>query len=319
MAAAAITAAAGERLGGRVVSAGLELRRQVRQSALRHGSREPACPTPRSAARRSTRTTGCARGATISISGTTRSPTAIPGCTRRRTTSNLLKTPAITASGAPRTASTSRIARPSGSRCSQSGIEAGYGAEWSVVANAAAAAHRRRLYGAEFAGDGGEPRARRAGIARRRHRCRQLQHSSGDRYLLAGLYPESVERDAHVHACAIRRPASDEVTMQSADVTLDARVRTSRVSTPSGPVGYMRVPRSHPDRGAAVGRGIEPMRTAGVTDLVLDLRYNGGGFAFMASELAYMIAGPAARPVKRSSASTSTTSTRRSIPSRAAR
>jgi hypothetical protein len=29
-----------------------------------------------------------------------------------------------------------------------------------------------------------------------------------------------------------------------------------------------------------------------VTDLVLDLRYNGGGYLFIASELAYMIAGP---------------------------
>jgi hypothetical protein len=35
------------------------------------------------------------------------------------------------------------------------------------------------------------------------------------------------------------------------------------------------------------------MRTANVTDLVLDLRYNGGGFLFLASQLAYMIAGPA--------------------------
>jgi carboxyl-terminal processing protease len=38
---------------------------------------------------------------------------------------------------------------------------------------------------------------------------------------------------------------------------------------------------------------IEQMRTAGVTDLVLDLRYNGGGYLFLASQLAYMIAGPA--------------------------
>jgi hypothetical protein len=38
---------------------------------------------------------------------------------------------------------------------------------------------------------------------------------------------------------------------------------------------------------------IEQMRTAAVNDLVLDLRYNGGGFLFLASELAYMIAGAA--------------------------
>src|SRR5262249_2990763 len=34
------------------------------------------------------------------------------------------------------------------------------------------------------------------------------------------------------------------------------------------------------------------LRAAGVTDLILDLRYNGGGLLGVASELAYMIAGP---------------------------
>jgi hypothetical protein len=34
------------------------------------------------------------------------------------------------------------------------------------------------------------------------------------------------------------------------------------------------------------------LRTAGVTDLILDMRYNGGGYLDIASELAYMIAGP---------------------------
>lgn len=38
---------------------------------------------------------------------------------------------------------------------------------------------------------------------------------------------------------------------------------------------------------------INTLKTAGVTDLVLDLRYNGGGYLYLASELAYMVAGPA--------------------------
>jgi hypothetical protein len=37
---------------------------------------------------------------------------------------------------------------------------------------------------------------------------------------------------------------------------------------------------------------INQLRTANVTDLVLDIRYNGGGYLDIASELAYMIAGP---------------------------
>jgi hypothetical protein len=34
------------------------------------------------------------------------------------------------------------------------------------------------------------------------------------------------------------------------------------------------------------------LQTAGATDLVLDIRYNGGGYLAIASELAYMISGP---------------------------
>jgi hypothetical protein len=37
---------------------------------------------------------------------------------------------------------------------------------------------------------------------------------------------------------------------------------------------------------------ITQLRSAGISDLVLDIRYNGGGYLDIASELAYMIAGP---------------------------
>ena len=36
---------------------------------------------------------------------------------------------------------------------------------------------------------------------------------------------------------------------------------------------------------------INTLKAANVTDLVLDLRYNGGGYLDIASEVAYMIAG----------------------------
>ena len=38
---------------------------------------------------------------------------------------------------------------------------------------------------------------------------------------------------------------------------------------------------------------VNTLKAANVTDLVLDIRYNGGGYLDIASELAYMIAGPA--------------------------
>jgi hypothetical protein len=45
---------------------------------------------------------------------------------------------------------------------------------------------------------------------------------------------------------------------------------------------------------AALIAAVRQMQTSGVTDLVIDLRYNGGGFLDIASELAFMIAGPTA-------------------------
>ena len=39
---------------------------------------------------------------------------------------------------------------------------------------------------------------------------------------------------------------------------------------------------------------MEQFRDANISDLILDLRYNGGGFLDIASELGYMIAGPQA-------------------------
>lgn len=45
---------------------------------------------------------------------------------------------------------------------------------------------------------------------------------------------------------------------------------------------------------ACGGGGGDELQAAGIDDLVLDLRYNGGGYLDIASELAYMIAGEAA-------------------------
>ncbi len=49
-------------------------------------------------------------------------------------------------------------------------------------------------------------------------------------------------------------------------------------------------------------------KQAGVEELVVDLRYNGGGYLFLASQLAYMVGGAEPRRARRSSRSASTTS-----------
>ena len=65
------------------------------------------------------------------------------------------------------------------------------------------------------------------------------------------------------------------------------------ISTSAGPVGYMLF-NDHiaPAEQDLIG-AVNFLQGQMITDLVLDIRYNGGGFLDIASELAYMIAGPA--------------------------
>ena len=85
------------------------------------------------------------------------------------------------------------------------------------------------------------------------------------------------------------------IMMTSANVTFGAINRTRIIATPGGPVGYLLVTTFSPFAAEAdIADAVADMRAAGVTDLVLDLRYNGGGLLAIASQLAYAVAGDAA-------------------------
>ncbi|MGE0580674.1 MAG: S41 family peptidase [Steroidobacteraceae bacterium] len=83
------------------------------------------------------------------------------------------------------------------------------------------------------------------------------------------------------------------VSMTSANVTSTPVQNTRTIATASGPVGYLLFNDHIATSEAGLVAAITTLRDAGVVDLVLDLRYNGGGFLDIASELAYMIAGNA--------------------------
>jgi hypothetical protein len=85
-----------------------------------------------------------------------------------------------------------------------------------------------------------------------------------------------------------------DVMLISGLVTISPVTTVSTIDTADGKVGYI-VFNDHnlPASGQLV-TAISQLKAAHVTDLILDLRYNGGGYLFIASELAYMIAGPAA-------------------------
>jgi hypothetical protein len=108
----------------------------------------------------------------------------------------------------------------------------------------------------------------------------------------AGLFPE-VEGSAHTFT--LRRNGSNyDVTMNAAQLNVAAVKNTKVFDTPSGKVGYIDFESHNNVSEKQLIDAVTQLKSAGVTDLVLDMRYNGGGLLFVASELAYMIAGPTA-------------------------
>jgi len=110
--------------------------------------------------------------------------------------------------------------------------------------------------------------------------------------LNAGLFPEA----AGSHTFTIR----DLGASTTRTVTLAAGTQTSTpvqnakaLPAPNNQVGYMLFNDHIATSEVQLINAINLLKTAGVTDLVIDIRYNGGGYLDIASELAYMVAGPA--------------------------
>ncbi|MEM0927715.1 MAG: S41 family peptidase [Pseudomonadota bacterium] len=111
--------------------------------------------------------------------------------------------------------------------------------------------------------------------------------------LNAGLFPETA---GETHIFEVLDPgavASRTVTLVSENLTSDPVNTVEVISTGTGNVGYILFNTFSPFASEAeIVDAIQQLQAANVTDLVLDLRYNGGGLLAIASQLSYMIAGP---------------------------
>ncbi|MCC7705000.1 PDZ domain-containing protein [Janthinobacterium sp. GW460P] len=105
----------------------------------------------------------------------------------------------------------------------------------------------------------------------------------------AGLFPQA----QGMHTLAFSRNGSPlSANLQAVDVSTSAVQNERIIDTPTGKVGYLTF---NTHNNVAERQLVETMgrfQAAGISDLVLDVRYNGGGYLDVASELAYMIAGP---------------------------
>jgi C-terminal processing protease CtpA/Prc len=113
--------------------------------------------------------------------------------------------------------------------------------------------------------------------------------------LVAGLYPETLNE---THAFVVRHlnPAlpDEPISMTSQEITIDPVQFVTTVQSPGGAnVGYLLFTDHIFPAELQLVDAIDQLAAANIDDLVLDIRYNGGGFLAIASQLAYMIAGPA--------------------------
>jgi len=85
-----------------------------------------------------------------------------------------------------------------------------------------------------------------------------------------------------------------DAILTSGKMQMTAVMNVKSIDTPTGRVGYMQFnTHSEPAEGQLID-AVNQLKTQGVTDLVLDLRYNGGGLIGVAAELAAMISAPSA-------------------------
>jgi C-terminal processing protease CtpA/Prc len=107
--------------------------------------------------------------------------------------------------------------------------------------------------------------------------------------LNAGLFPAGAGETHTFEVLDLGAQNSRIVTMTTAIITEDPVQSVATINTPTGDVGYLVFNAHRAPAEAELIAAINQLQ--GVGDLVLDIRYNGGGFLDMAGQLAYMIAG----------------------------
>ncbi len=207
-----------------------------------------------------------------------------------------LKTNALTTSGLAKDRFHFTVDSESWFDLSQSGVSAGYGAQWVLLSSVPP----REILVAytEPNSPATSPSvdlARGAKVLSVDGFDIDTNTDAGIDALNAGLFPSTIGETHSFTVQDVGAVESRSITMTSAAIESEPVKNVEVLETSSGRVGYMvfndHVATAELGLVNAVNRLNEG---EGIDDLVLDLRYNGGGFLAIASELAFMIAGPSA-------------------------
>lgn len=207
-----------------------------------------------------------------------------------------LKTPALTASGAKKDKFGFTYPTALWNALSQSGVTAGYGFEpvfGSLVVNAQTPNRNIRIAyiepGTEAFTKGlkrGDKIVTVDGVSA------DDNTQAGVAVLNAAVFPDSAGV-AHAWIFSRTGAANFSVTLTTANITKNPVLSRSVITALDGKkVGYMVFNDHLATAEAQLVEAVNYFKAQAIDDLVLDVRYNGGGYLYIASEIAYMIAGP---------------------------
>jgi hypothetical protein len=108
--------------------------------------------------------------------------------------------------------------------------------------------------------------------------------------LNAAFFPS---QPGETHTFTVRDPGGSQrnISMTSENITSTPVQNVHTIATPTGDVGYMLFNDHIATAESGLIAAVNQLAASGITDLVVDLRYNGGGYLDIASEFAYMVAG----------------------------
>jgi hypothetical protein len=205
----------------------------------------------------------------------------------------VLKTTALTASGAAKDKFHFTYDSAQWQAFSQSGVSAGFGPAWEVVASRPPREVRIAYLEPLAPATATEASLARGALVLQVDGV-DVVNGSNTTAINAGLFPSAA---GQTHSFVVQGPgalAQRTVTLVSANITSTPVMDTAAITTPTGKVGYLLFNDHIATAEAQLVTAFSTLRSAAVNDLVIDIRYNGGGYLDIASEVAYMVAGSAA-------------------------
>jgi carboxyl-terminal processing protease len=109
--------------------------------------------------------------------------------------------------------------------------------------------------------------------------------------LVEALYPSQVNAVHEFEIQDVGASTTRKVTLESASLPTDSVSVAKAIAHNGSKVGYVQFNTFIPDAQDQWVTAINTLKNEGVTDLVVDMRYNGGGYIAVAAQVGYMIAG----------------------------